>query len=129
MFVDDELLMSIENRTRTAIDPSVYYVGIGGIGGTFTGWNFTTVAPIKQHFDFGFNNRSEIDTLGTASIVDNKLRLTTGGSESGVGLYPSMIYVHTGFNSTLTWTPSNCDAANNGADGYDTCHQWTFPRF
>jgi hypothetical protein len=112
--VDGYLYATMNNRTRAVVDPSLYYIGISATGGNITRWNYYSIA---KKISFDFTKGSEIDLIGTASIADDKLRLTTGGSESGVGMYSSPVYAHTGFKSTLTWTPSNCDEENNGADG------------
>lgn len=117
MAVNGEQSIVLNERTRSVISPSFYYVGLSGFGGTFRDWAYSGISPSKQYVSFGFTNMSDIDLLGTASIVDDKLRLTAGGSQSGVGVYSAPIYAHTGFNSTVVWTPTNCDQANNGADG------------
>jgi len=111
------LAATFTNRPLNAIERSFYYMGLSGVNGQFSNWKFNAIAPYKHHFNFSFTNVSDIDTLGTASVIGDSLRLTTGGSEAGVGMYPSQIYAHIGFNSTIVWTPTNCDETYNGADG------------
>ncbi len=111
------LVGTIDDRTIAIINPSLYYVGVSGTEGTFSQWTYSSVGlSIKRQFSYNFKD-TVVNTLGTALVLNNALRLTTGGSESGVAYYPLPVYAHTGFSSSLTWTPTNCDAANNGADG------------
>ncbi len=114
----NQLFATLNDRAKTILNPSLYYLGLSGVEGTFTRWSFSTITllPKKRQFTYNFND-AVINTLGTASVLGNSLRLTTGGSESGVAYYPLPVYTHTGFYSNLTWTPTNCDAENNGADG------------
>jgi hypothetical protein len=56
--------------------------------------------------------------LGTALQINETIQLTSGGSQSGLVYFSQPLHDRVSFESTFTWTPSNCDEYDNGADGY-----------
>ncbi len=118
IYVDDVLYAVLGDEVASIIERAYYYVGLAGEGlQLFDDWQYTAVVPQTLVLEYGFDNHTHLEMFGTAALTQDTLRLTTGGSESGAVMYPVPIYAHTGFNSSITWTPTNCDAANNGADG------------
>jgi hypothetical protein len=112
------LIALLGGELGSIIERSYYYVGFAGEGAQLIdSWQYTAVVPQTQIIEYGFDNKTHIEVFGTASLTDDTLRLTTGGSQSGAAMYPVPVYAHTGFNASITWNPSNCDQANNGADG------------
>ncbi len=108
------------------MDLDHYYVGLSGSTGalyfkqSITQWSFQSTT--SGFTDLALSTMtSNIKFFGDAIPTgDGALRLTTSGSQAGAVLYNNWIILRTGFKTSFTWSPSNCDTEYNGADGYDT---------